>query len=614
MLSARLVRAGARHCAPAPVAGPSRAAWTESNTALDPRGVDYSVFEAPDAEYERAGAHLHETPQRTLPPSTALLRGLLTQRQYADAANALAQLQRLDTPLGPPLPEYALAAHWAAANRRVDDALRWITLLPDAAHLYQDTHDGACKHDVEIQRYLDDKVTQTVRWLCAARAGDEVLRAAHALGARGYTRGATTAVLFMCRTRPSDAWDAWRAAERSCATRERRARVYSRAFAALVRHGHWATARQWARLSAEEAPGAYPLSEAALRAYLERSRACGARPARGARSIPATEIDAKLAPLIARGDIVRARQVLIDGIMPNWRGGQRIPRRGGELPHVEHLAQFLELASRTPQTSGRFLKPVREALRAHRMSAFRTQGRSAAALLYASALLRSRELAGDHAGVFRVWSRRFEDSPGVFAEGAARPTELAPMQRANAYVAAVAVRTSVATTRTQAEVVELYRRFVGAIDRGDPAASPGCFEPFLRAFSMHEPRAFAHTLWTVFADMERVGAIARTTTWRVVLQGLARDGSPASWDLVCVVLRAIATGQRLADADTRIPSAFPTPLPTPVLYTGVLQVLAPEHDAPRGVWWNRSRQIANMAREHDVEDYAPLAAALRRVY
>ena len=176
------------------------------------------------------------------------------------------------------------------------------------------------------------------------------------------------------------------------------------------------------------------------------------------------------------------------------------------------------------------------------------------------------------------------------------------------------MRTSVATTRTQTEVVELYRRFIGAIDRGDPAASPGCFEPFLRAFSMHEPRAFARTLWTVFADMVRVGAIARTTTWRVVLQGLVRDGSPASWDLVCAVLRAIATGKRLADADARIPSAFPTPLPTPVLYTGVLQVLAPEHDAPRGVWWNRSRQIANMAREHNVEDYPPLAAALRRVY
>ena len=59
---------------------------------------------------------------------------------------------------------------------------------------------------------------------------------------------------------------------------------------------------------------------------------------------------------------------------------------------------------------------------------------------------------------------------------------------------------------------------------------------------------------------------------------------------------------------------LPDPLPTPVLYTGVLQVLAPEHDAPRGVWWNRSRQIANMAREHNVEDYPPLAAALRRVY
>ncbi|WFD36177.1 hypothetical protein MCUN1_003054 [Malassezia cuniculi] len=635
MLALRLAHS-ARHytCVSVALAGPSRAAWTESNKQLDPRGVDYSIFEDPTGEYEHAESKLLRPPPRKMPPSTAMLQGLISERKYADASNALAQLQRLHTPLEPALAEYVLAAHWAAANKRVQDAIAWLELLPHARQLCESMAHGsdrdrdvsAADHDAqgesEQYRRLDEKVTQTVRWLAKACADDAVIRAGAILGQKGYASGASVAVLYACRACPDRAWDAWRAAEAAIATDERRTRTFNQAFSTLARHGHLSAARQWARFSAENVPGAYPLLTRSLRVFLERNAGIPKGPVEASniptRKAERSALDNALAACLTTDDVIGARQVLANGIMPDWRGGQPITRRVGTLPNVELLAKFLALASRSKETSGHFLKPVREALRAHRVSAFRSQGRSEAALLYASALMRSRELVGDSAGVLRVWKRRFQDSPGIVDDGdegqRTGGTELAAPQRPNAYVASIAMRAVVNLCRDAAHVAQTYRRFVGTIVKGDPAASPGCFEPFIRAMSIADPRGYASgPLWSMLEDMDRVAAIPRDTTWRIIVQALARDGQQSSWHVLCSLLQAMSGNRPLSTADKRIPAAFPTVPLSPETLVGVLQVLAPETlNVPRGLWWTRSRQIAKMAQDQHM-DHPALQKALERI-
>ena len=564
MLRVCLARPGMRAGAAA-LAGPSRPASTE-NKQLDPRGVDYELFEPPTAEY-RAAAAAAAAPTTALPAPTALLARLLAARRFADARHALTQLQHLHSALGPPLPAYIHAAHWAAAHRHTDDALTWLALAPDV-------RTSPLPRAARMQ--LHALAAQTVHWLCVHRAHAAAAAAAHLCGARGYGAAAAAAALFCCRASPRDAWDAWRAAERALPTAARRTRVFNRAFAALVRAGHTTTARQWARLSAERAPGTYALAPAAAAAVRAARRP--ARRPRGART--------------ATADLAAARRALADMIMPGWRPGQRIAARG-HLPTPETLARFLAAAATRPAA---FVRPVRAALRAHHMHAVRTHAHSGAALLYACALLRALELTRDYAGVFRVWRRRFGDSPGVHVPpDAGALAALAPPHVPTAYAAAVVQRAAVAVL-PRAELPRAYRRFVDALVRGDPAASPGCFEPFMRRMSLAAPRAYARgALWEHLGDMQRLGAAPRDETWRIVLQALARAGTRDAWRTLGAILDACERGAPLRTADARLPDVVVAP--QPALYAGILQVLAPAGAcAPRSVWWNRSWEIARRAR------------------
>lgn len=594
MLRVCLARPGMRAGAAAR-AGPSRPASTE-NKQLDPRGVDYALFEAPTEEYRAAAAATRAaTPASAtpaLPPPTALLARLLAARRFADARHALAQLQRLHSALGPPLPAYIHAAHWAAAHRHADDALTWLALAPDV-------RTSPLPRAARMRLHV--LAAQTVHWLCVHRAPVAAVAAAHLCGVRGYGAAAAAAALFCCRASPHDAWDAWRAAEHALPTTARRTRVFNRAFAALVRAGHTATARQWARLSAERAPGTYALAPAAAAAV------------RGARR-PARRPAGAYAR-IAADDLATARAALTDMIMPGWRPGQRIATRGC-LPTPETLARFLAAAAAAARPAA-FVRPVRAALRAHHLHAVRTHARSGAALLYACALLRALELTHDPAGVFRVWRRRFGDSPGVHVPpgaGAGAHAALAPPHAPTAYAAAVVQRVAVGAL-PRAALARAYREFVRALVRGDPAASPGCFEPFMRRMSLAAPRAYARAaLWEHLGDMQRLGAAPRSETWRIVLQALARAGTRDAWRTLVAVLDACERGAPLCTADARLPDAVLAPAALPALYAGILQVLAPAGGAlaPRSVWWNRSWEIARRARGGDTA-HAPLDAALARL-
>lgn len=112
-----------------------------SNLELDPRGIDYSVFEAPSEEYKArislstptaaTGALAGASNDAATGPSS-LLRSLIQARDLQGAALALRELGALDTPLGPPLREYMHAAYLYALADRRGDALRWLALAPTA--------------------------------------------------------------------------------------------------------------------------------------------------------------------------------------------------------------------------------------------------------------------------------------------------------------------------------------------------------------------------------------------------------------------------------------------------------------------------------------------------
>ena len=76
-----------------------------SNRELDPRGVDYGLFESPSGEY----VHQSRLAPRisTSPAGVDTMRRVLQDGDYAGAAHLFAQLRALGTPLAEPLVEYA---------------------------------------------------------------------------------------------------------------------------------------------------------------------------------------------------------------------------------------------------------------------------------------------------------------------------------------------------------------------------------------------------------------------------------------------------------------------------------------------------------------------------
>ncbi|SNX87430.1 uncharacterized protein MEPE_06140 [Melanopsichium pennsylvanicum] len=126
-----------------------------SNNEIDPRGVDYSLFEPQDSTYVQQvpsspnGASAAETSHSstdsgststvfdpstktpsTLSPPTQLLARLIGDEEFETATQVLHELQTLRTPLSEPLPIFSSAAMWAVHNDRPNDMLLWMRLCP----------------------------------------------------------------------------------------------------------------------------------------------------------------------------------------------------------------------------------------------------------------------------------------------------------------------------------------------------------------------------------------------------------------------------------------------------------------------------------------------------
>lgn len=563
-----------------------------SNMQLDPRGVDYALFEAPSAEYRVPAADAGpadapaRAPDAALAPPTALLQRLLHAQQFDDALRALDQLEALDTPLGAPLVEYAHAARHCAARGHAADALRWLALAPHAA----------------AARAGRWHVDQAVHWLTAA--GDDALQRACVLAAaKGYASALTTGATHLFRTAAwhTDGaralWDRLTApyAPVDASARDRQlARLYNRALRAMAHGGHAHAARAWAGAAAP----AYALEAATAAALAPAPHAAPLSPERRA-------VDRRVKDALAADDLAHARAVLL---------------RAPEPPSVEILAAFLAHAGRhtavavprDPQrrgalATGRFLRPVRTAMQRHERALFDT------------ALLRAREKEHDWHGALRVFQRRFQPVDGLEGALLRAAEQIPPSARAASHAAASlansARRRAEARARRVRHLASPYAvacvlRALAALCAQDAALlqrlyvhcvrhlaprhlSARVFEALIPAWSAAAPHAFVQprdgAMWVMLRDMHAAHVEPRATTWTLLLQALVRDGSHASWSLVCALLERMGGGAARG-ADSLAGVALPPA--TPGMYAGVLQAL---HIAP-GVRAERARQVRNLLR------------------
>ncbi|SPO29201.1 uncharacterized protein UTRI_06150 [Ustilago trichophora] len=119
-----------------------------SNNDIDPRGVDYSLFEVEDesyAQYASTSAIVDETntaqqvgtsavaaveSTTALSAPTQLLVRLINAADFEAATTVLRELQTLRAPLNEPLPIYSTAALWAIRHSKEQDMLTWMRLCP----------------------------------------------------------------------------------------------------------------------------------------------------------------------------------------------------------------------------------------------------------------------------------------------------------------------------------------------------------------------------------------------------------------------------------------------------------------------------------------------------
>ncbi|GAC97891.1 hypothetical protein PHSY_005479 [Pseudozyma hubeiensis SY62] len=123
-----------------------------SNNEIDPRGVDYSLFEPEDDAYTQhasTSAVVHRatvserddfftaTPASTssssLSAPSQLLVRLIDQQDFETATTVLNELLALKSPLTEPLPVYSTAALWSIRHGRKKDMLAWMRLCPGYA-------------------------------------------------------------------------------------------------------------------------------------------------------------------------------------------------------------------------------------------------------------------------------------------------------------------------------------------------------------------------------------------------------------------------------------------------------------------------------------------------
>lgn len=123
-----------------------------SNNEIDPRGVDYSLFEPEDDIYTQhasTSAVIHRataserdesfaatsasTSSSSLSAPTQLLVRLINQQDFETATTVLNELLALNSQLTEPSPIYSTAALWSIRNGRKKDMLAWMRLCPGYA-------------------------------------------------------------------------------------------------------------------------------------------------------------------------------------------------------------------------------------------------------------------------------------------------------------------------------------------------------------------------------------------------------------------------------------------------------------------------------------------------
>ncbi|WFD23553.1 hypothetical protein MEQU1_002246 [Malassezia equina] len=454
-----------------------------SNRDLDPRGIDYGLFESPTSEYRRQSRMAPPVPSR--PADVETMRRVLKDGDYASAVRLFAQLRALGTPLAAPLIEYAHAARWCAASQHADHVAPFLKRVPMEA-----AQDAAAMH----------QVAQAL--LLLARDANAVSLAEQALlvaADRGFVQALPRALSELYHgplggaPRAETLW-------RSLVPRLRAAGVsevaLSALFARIVR----------AQLRARHAPLHETLpstSAAPVRFALDaRTRALWQRSNEARPPLLSSEDQARFARYAEAHDLMRMRSVLMGALAR------------GFVPPLELLASLLVMAtahthipnSGTPLCStGAYLRPLRRRLQPY-------PG------LWETAMLRAREKAGDWRGALRLWQARFVPSPAVrvasiqalldtpeparndatYASTVARNSAARPAaQRAvrtrlvpTSYAVATALRALVQACGPQAEpLAQAYAALV-AHARATSSVRAACFEAFIPMMSRANPVGF----------------------------------------------------------------------------------------------------------------------------
>ncbi|KAJ1026289.1 hypothetical protein NDA16_002376 [Ustilago loliicola] len=120
-----------------------------SNNDIDPRGVDYSLFEPEDNAYSQylstpaiaeeagilqqddsASCVAADSDITNLSPPTQLLVRLIRDNDFEAASTVLEELKTLHAPLNELAPDFASAALWAIRNGKKKEMLSWMRLCP----------------------------------------------------------------------------------------------------------------------------------------------------------------------------------------------------------------------------------------------------------------------------------------------------------------------------------------------------------------------------------------------------------------------------------------------------------------------------------------------------
>jgi len=545
-----------------------------SNRELDPRGVDYGLFESPSGEYVRQSRLAPRV--STSPAGVDTMRRVLQDGDYAGAAHLFAQLRALGTPLAAPLVEYAYAARWCAASQRADEVVPFLERVPAQA-----AHSAAAMHQVAQALLL------LARDAAALPAAEKALLVA---ADRGFTQALPRALteLYHGPLGGSPGAEAlWRSLvprlRAAGASEATLATLFARVVRAQVRARHAPLHETLPSTSA--APVSFAL-DARTRTLLQRDAL------RAPLMLPHDQ--ARFAHYAETRDLMRMRSVLLGAVSR------------GYVPPLELLSTLLAMASAhthipasgaAPCSTGTYLRPLRRRLQAW-------PG------LWETAMLRAREKAGDWRGALRLWQARFVPSPavraatveallatpepgrgagagagapGTYAAAVARNSAARPAaQRAvrarlvpTSYAVATALRALAQGCGPQAApLAQAYAALV-AHARAGASVRAACFEAFVPMMSRADPQRFVRaapttplpTLWTMLQDMQACGVAPRATTWTLWLQALARARGRRAWRVAATLLRA------MDEPASEAARALSLPRATAGTYAGVLHVL-----------------------------------------